>query len=124
MNAYEEGAAAFRADHENGTGTPNPYRSKPLSLECQDWIDGYYEASLDMPQKPFQSDVSDILAMRLRFQLTQSQMAALMGMPQSSYARIESGRRKPTRKDSATLKALALLHELGALVRLLKNESK
>ena len=68
---------------------------------------------------------------RLRNQmgLTQIQLADLMGMPQPSLARIESGARQPTRQHAAHIQAIALLDKknigrLEALVATKKDIDK
>ena len=52
---------------------------------------------------------NEFKGLRKKMGLTQIQLADLMGMPQPSLARIESGARQPTRQHAAHIQAIALL---------------
>jgi transcriptional regulator with XRE-family HTH domain len=51
--------------------------------------------------------------------LTQNEMAALFGMHQSNYSRIETESRKPTIQQSERLNILSFVYSLGMLSELL-----
>jgi transcriptional regulator with XRE-family HTH domain len=50
---------------------------------------------------------------RISCGLTQSEIAVLMGMPQSAVARIESGARNPTRQHAATVALITIMSVKG-----------
>ncbi len=52
---------------------------------------------------------------RLDMGLTQARMAKLMGMAQPSLARIEAGKRQPTRQHAAAIRLLQILHHHNLL---------
>jgi len=70
---------------------------------------------------------NEFKGLRKQMGLTQVQLADLMGMPQPSLARIESGVRQPTRQHAAHIQAIALLgkEKMGRLETLVatKNDS-
>ncbi len=47
---------------------------------------------------------------RLDMGLTQARLARIMGMPQPAIARIEAGKRQPTKQHAATICLLQILH--------------
>ncbi len=52
-------------------------------------------------------------ALRKKMRLTQTRLAALMGMPQPAVARIETGGRQPTRQQAAHILMLCFLVDKG-----------
>jgi transcriptional regulator with XRE-family HTH domain len=56
---------------------------------------------------------------RAQLGVTQAQMAALMGMTQSSYNRLEKGHRLPTKQHICQAKALLLLHKHNLISQLI-----
>lgn len=60
---------------------------------------------------------------RKKLGLSQAEMGSVMGMSQQAISRIESGRRKPTIKDVAFLRALEVIHNHDALNELIDRES-